>query len=80
MKQLLEIIMGFPPLNEELEVFYNFSGKKLEDEISFQELMDTLNKVRNFLNKRAEKATKFLTWTVSIIENINKCTDAVRAL
>ena len=58
MKQLLEIIMGFPPLNEELEIFYNFSGKKLEEEISFQELINTLNEVRKFLNKRAGKSKK----------------------
>ena len=62
MKQLLEIIMGFPPLNEELEIFYNFSGKKLEEEISFQELINTLNEVRKFLNKRAEKAKNYTSF------------------
>ena len=59
MKQLLTMIMGFSPLNEELELFYNFSGKKLEDELSFEELMNTLNNIRNFLNKRAEKAKNY---------------------
>ena len=59
MKQLLTLIMGFPPLNEELEIFYNFSGKNLEEEISFNELMNTLNNIRKFLNERASKAKNY---------------------
>ena len=59
MKQLLTIIMGFSPLNEELEIFYQFSGKKLEEELSLEELMNTLNNIRNFLNERAEKAKNY---------------------
>ena len=58
MKQLLTIIMGFAPLNEELQLFYDFSGKKLEDELSLEELMITLNKIRKFLNERAGKAKR----------------------
>ena len=39
MKELLKRIMGFSPLNEELIIFYDFSGKeKLEDELSWEEL------------------------------------------
>ena len=62
MKQLLTMIMGFSPLNEELEIFYHFSGKKLEDELSFEELMNTLNNIRDFLNKRAEKAKNYTSF------------------
>ena len=59
MKQLLTIIMGFAPLNEELQLFYDFSGKKLEDELSLEELMITLNRIRKFLNERAGKAKNY---------------------
>ena len=36
--------MGFAPLNEELQLFYDFSGKKLEDELSLEELMISFKK------------------------------------
>ncbi len=59
MNQLLTMIMGFAPLNEELQIFYDFSGKKLEEELSLEELMNTLNKIRNYLNERAKKANNY---------------------
>lgn len=62
MRQLLTMIMGFSPLNEELEIFYHFSGKQLEDELSFDELMNILNQIRDFLNKRAEKAKNYTSF------------------
>ena len=59
MKELITKIMGFAPLNEELEIFYDFSGKKLDDELSYEELIDIVNKIRIFLNDRADKAKKY---------------------
>ena len=59
MKELLTKIMGFAPLNEELEIFYDFSGKKLDDELSYEELIDIVNKIRIFLNDRADKAKNY---------------------
>ena len=63
MKQLLKIIMGFDPLDEELAIFYDFSGKNsLENELSWEELLDTLYKVRAFLNERAKKAKNYTSY------------------
>ena len=63
MKELLKRIMGFSPLNEELIIFYDFSGKeKLEDELSWEELLNTLNKIRDLLNERAKKASNYTSY------------------
>ena len=63
MKQLLKIIMGFDPLDEELAIFYDFSGKNsLENELSWEELLDTLYRVRAFLNERAKKAKNYTSY------------------
>ena len=63
MKELLKRIMGFSPLNEELIIFYDFSGKeKLEDELSWEELLNTLKKIRNLLNERAKKASNYTSY------------------
>ena len=63
MKQLLKIIMGFYPLDEELAIFYDFSGKNsLESELSWEELLDTLYRVRAFLNERAQKAKNYTSY------------------
>ena len=63
MKILLKEIMGFYPLDEELVIFFDFSGKRtLEDELSLEELLDTLNKVRTFLNDRAKKAKNYTSY------------------
>ena len=63
MKKLLKEIMGFYPLDEELVIFFDFSGKSsLEDELSWEELLDTLNKVRTFLNDRAKKAKNYTSY------------------
>ena len=51
--------MGFSPLNEELEIFYDFSQKKLNEELSYEELINTVNKIRTFLNERADKAKNY---------------------
>ena len=63
MRILLKEIMGFYPLDEELVIFFDFSGKRsLEDELSWEELLDTLNKVRAFLNDRAKKAKNYTSY------------------
>ena len=63
MKELLKRIMGFPPLDEELIIFYDFSGKRsLEEELSWDELLNTLNKVRTLLNERAKKAKNYTSY------------------
>ena len=63
MRILLKEIMGFYPLDEELIIFFDFSGKRsLEDELSWEELLDTLNKVRTFLNDRAKKAKNYTSY------------------
>ena len=62
MKELLKTIMGFYPLDEELIIFYDLSGKKLEDELSWDDLLTTLNKVRAFLNERAKKASNYTSY------------------
>ena len=63
MRILLKEIMGFYPLDEELVIFFDFSGKRsLEDELSWEELLDTLNKVRTFLNDRAKKAKNYTSY------------------
>ena len=63
MKLLLKEIMGFYPLDEELIIFFDFSGKRsLDDELSLEELLDTLNKVREFLNNRAKKAKNYTSY------------------
>ena len=63
MRPLLKIVMGFYPLDEELIIFYHFSGKKsLDDELSWEELLETLYKVREFLNERAKKAKNYTSY------------------
>ena len=60
---MLKEIMGFYPLDEELIIFFDFSGKKsLDDVLSWEELLDTLNKVRAFLNDRAKKAKNYTSY------------------
>ena len=63
MKELLKTIMGFYPLEEELVIFYDFSGKKsLNDQLTWEELLNILNKVRTFLNERAKKARNYSSY------------------
>ena len=63
MKNLLKDIMGFYPLDEELIIFFDFSCKKsLEDELSWEELLNTLNRVRKFLNEKAKKANNYTSY------------------
>ena len=63
MKILLKEIMGFYPLDEELIIFFDFSGKSsLDDELTWEELLITLNKVREFLNDRAKKAKNYTSY------------------
>ena len=60
MRELLNSIMGFYPLDEELIIFYDFSKKNsVEAELTWEELLDTLNKVKEFLNERAKKAKNY---------------------
>ena len=63
MKYLLTLIMGFEPLKEELNLFYNFSEKKnLKEELSLEDLISTLNKIRTHLNERAKKAKNYISF------------------
>ena len=63
MRNLLKDIMGFYPLDEELVIFFDFSGKKsLEDELSWEELLSALNKVRELLNNQAKKASNYTSY------------------
>ena len=63
MKELLTIIMGFEPLDDELEYFYQRSGKEsLENNLSFEELVSILNKVRDELNETAKKSVNYKSY------------------
>ena len=63
MKELLTITMGFEPLDDELEYFYQRSGKEsLENNLSFEELVSILNKVRDELNETAKKSVNYKSY------------------
>ena len=63
MKQLLKEVMGFNPLEEELVFFYHFSGKEnLDCEISWEEILATLNKIRSVLDENAKKAKNYTSF------------------
>ena len=47
MAELMTYTMGFPPLEEEVSTFVQFSGKQNpEDSLSFEELVNTLNIIK----------------------------------
>ena len=56
-------MMGFSPLDEELEIFFSFSGKKsVNDEITWNEIVNILNEVKIYLNERAKKAVNYTSY------------------
>ena len=56
-------MMGFSPLEEEIEIFFGFSGKKsVNDEITWNDIVETLNKVKEYLNERAKKAVNYTSY------------------
>ena len=59
MKEMLTIIMGFEPLDDEVEYFVKTSGKTLDSPLSWEELLDTLYKVRDQLNEIAKKSCNY---------------------
>ena len=63
MKELLKITMGFEPLDEEIDTFVKISEKdSLDYNLSFEELISILNKVRDTLNETAKKAVNYKSY------------------
>lgn len=58
-KELMTLTMKFPPLDEEVEMFKLFSGKKDEEELTWEEIKSILNEIRKNLNEVASKSTKY---------------------
>ena len=62
-KQLMTLTMGFPPLDEEVEIFNNFSGKQSpEDQLTWPEIAEILKNIRNNLNEIASKSVKYTSY------------------
>lgn len=62
-KELMTLTMGFPPLDEEVEIFKNFSGKKSdEEELTWEEIKEILKNIRNNLNEIAAKSQKYTSF------------------
>ena len=59
---MLTIIMGFEPLDEEVEYFVKTSGKSLDSPLSWEELLDTLNRVRDQLNETAKGSCNYASY------------------
>ena len=63
MKELLTITMGFEPLDDEIEMFMKIAAKdSLDKVLSFQELIEILNKLRNELNETAKKSVNYKSY------------------
>ena len=63
MKEILAITMGFDPLDEEVEYFYKIAAKdNLDYNLSFNELISILNKVRDELNETAKKSVNYKSY------------------
>ena len=63
MKELLTITMGFEPLDDEIEYFMKIAAKdSLDYALSFEELIQILNKVRYELNETAKKAVNYKSY------------------
>ena len=63
MKELLTITMGFEPLDDEVEYFYNTAAKdSLDYVLSFEELISILNKVKDQLNETAKKSVNYKSY------------------
>ena len=55
--------MGFEPLDEEIEYFVKVSEKEsLECDLPWEELISTLNKVREQLNETAKKSANYKSY------------------
>ena len=61
---MLTIIMGFEPLDDEVEYFVKTSGKTLDSPLSWEELLDTLNRVRDQLNETAKGSCNYASYGV----------------
>lgn len=60
LKELMTLTMGFPPLDEEVAIFKKFSGKQSEEDcLTWPEITEILNAIRNNLNEIASKSTKY---------------------
>ena len=65
MKEMLTIIMGFEPLDDEVEYFVKASGKdSLDAPLPWEELLSILNKVRDQLNETAKKSCNYKSYGV----------------
>ncbi len=63
MKELLAITMGFEPLDDEIEYFMKIAAKdSLDYALSFEELIQILNKVRYELNETAKKSVNYKSY------------------
>ena len=63
MKELLTITMGFEPLDDEIEYFMKIAAKdSLDYSLSFEELIQILNKVRYELNETAKKSVNYKSY------------------
>ena len=63
MKEMLTIIMGFEPLDDEIEYFVKTSGRdSLDSNLSFEELIEILHKVREQLNETAKKSANYKSY------------------
>ena len=63
MKQLMTDMMGFSPLDEELEIFFDFSKKtSINDELSWTDIVKALNEIKQYLNERAKKAVNYSSY------------------
>ena len=63
MKELLTITMGFEPLDDEIEMFMKIAAKdSLDYVLSFEELIEILNKLRYELNETAKKSVNYKSY------------------
>ena len=74
MAELMTYTMGFPPLEEEVATFVQFSGKQNpEDSLSFEELVNTLNIIREKLNETAKLSCQFSSYNhLSLMNEMHK--------
>lgn len=55
--------MGFAPLDDEVELFYEHAKKEsLESELSFEELVSILKEIRDNLNEKAKKSVNYSSY------------------
>ena len=62
-KEYMTKTMGFPPLDEEVEFFVKFSGKKSgDDKLMWDEIKTTLDVIRKHLNETAKKSVNYTSF------------------